>query len=73
MFGTKKRFAAQTTTRLIRTTAENGSTTETAEDPFLGPQIAAEYAEVAKDFITHAAVVIGGTYIACRIAKALFK
>ena len=44
-----------------------------AEDPFLGFQVAAEYAAIAKDFVTHAAVTIGVTYAACQIVKRLCR
>lgn len=42
-------------------------------NPYEGVEIAAAYAEVAKDFITHTALVVGGTFILCQIAKRLCK
>lgn len=42
-------------------------------DPMVGPQIAAAYAEVAKDFITHTALVVGGVFAACQIIKRICK
>jgi hypothetical protein len=39
----------------------------------LGPEVAAAYAEIAKDFITHAALTIGGVYAACKIVGRICK
>jgi len=80
MFGRK--FAVQTNTRLVRENAKlNGSTPETTPiegsenlfDPMVGPQIAAAYSEIAKDFITHAALTIGATFVVCKIVGRLCK
>lgn len=43
------------------------------EDPFEGVQIAAAYADIAKDLITHAALTIGGVYVACKIIGRICK
>lgn len=40
---------------------------------FEGPEIAAAYAEVAKDFVTHAALTIGGVWAACKIIERICK
>lgn len=42
-------------------------------DPFEGPVIAAAYAEVVKDVITHAALTIGGVWAACTIIGRICK
>jgi len=42
-------------------------------DPMMGPQIAAAYAEVAKDFVTHTALVVGGVMSAYQIIKRICK
>jgi hypothetical protein len=64
--------AVQTTTRLVKT--EGGEeTVEVQRDPFEGVALAEAYAEVAKDFITHTALVIGGVFAACQIVKRICK
>lgn len=50
---------------------ENNDTTTT--DPFEGVEVAAAYAEIAKDLITHAALTIGGVYAACKIIGRICK
>jgi hypothetical protein len=40
---------------------------------FEGPEVAAAYAEIAKDLITHAALTIGGVFIACKIVGRICK
>lgn len=49
-----------------------GSESATA-DPFVGVQVAAAYADVAKDFITHAALTIGGVFAVCKIVERICK
>lgn len=73
MFGNKKVFAAQTTTRLVRTPIIDGESESTVEDIRMGPEIAAAYSEVAKDFITHAAVVVTTAFSICQIVKRLCR
>ena len=77
-----KRLSVQTNTRLVRTPPKDGETSEgmlpdilDAIQPniTLTPEGLYAYSEVAKDFITHVALVGGGTYIACRIVRALTK
>lgn len=47
------------------------------EDPerniFEGVEIAAAYSEVAKDFVTHAALVVGGVFAACKIIERICR
>lgn len=42
---------------------------ETNKDPFEGPNVAAAYSAVAKDFITHTALTVGGVWAACKIIE----
>lgn len=42
-------------------------------NPFEGPEIAAAYAEVIKDVVTHTALVVGGVYAACKIIGRICK
>lgn len=42
-------------------------------NPMEGVEVAAAYAEIAKDFITHTALVIGGTFAVCQIIKKVCK
>lgn len=63
--------AVQTTTRLVKTEGDEQTTEQF--DPMQGPEIAAAYAEVAKDFITHTALVVGGVMSAYQIIKRICK
>lgn len=38
-----------------------------------GPELAAAYSAVAKDFITHAAYTIGGVFVVCKIVGKICK
>lgn len=49
------------------------ATPESDTDPFVGVQVAAAYADVAKDFITHATLTIGGVWAACKIVERICK
>lgn len=51
----------------------NGSEPDETTDPFEGVQVAAAYAEVAKDFVTHTALVIGGVFAACKIIERICR
>jgi hypothetical protein len=42
-------------------------------NPYEGVEIAAAYAEVAKDLITHAALTIGGVWAAVKIVERICK
>jgi hypothetical protein len=42
-------------------------------NPFENVEVMAAYSEVAKDFITHAALTIGGVFVACKIVERLCK
>lgn len=64
--------AVQTTTRLVKTEGEEG-TTEEIRDPFENVAVLEAYSEVAKDFITHTALVIGGVFAGCQIIKRICK
>lgn len=59
--------------KVVRDESANGSSSETPEDPFVGVEVAAAYAEVAKDFITHAALTIGGAFCICKIVERICK
>jgi hypothetical protein len=70
-----RNYSVQTQSKLVRDSSNGDGPTTIIDslDPMMGPEIVAAYSEIAKDFITHSALVIGGTYIACRIVKALTK
>lgn len=42
-------------------------------DPFEGVEVLAAYSEVAKDFITHTALTVGGVMAAYQIVKRICK
>lgn len=47
--------------------------TDPNRNPFENVEMAAAYAEVAKNFITHAALTIGGVWAACKIVERICK
>ena len=47
--------------------------TTTDHNPFESVEVAAAYAEIAKDVITHAAFTIGGVWAACKIIGRICK
>jgi hypothetical protein len=47
--------------------------TETNKDPLEGPNVAAAYSAVAKDFIGFTAMTVGGVFIACKIVERICK
>lgn len=51
----------------------NGSAPDDDYDPMVGVQVAAAYAEIAKDVITHAALTIGGVFAACKIVERICR
>jgi hypothetical protein len=51
----------------------DAATEDATTDPFIGVQVAAAYADVAKDLITHAALTIGGVWAACKIVERICK
>jgi hypothetical protein len=59
--------------KVVKDQQANGDGPFITPDPMLGPEIAAAYAEVAKDLITHAALTIGGVYAACKIIGRICK
>jgi hypothetical protein len=50
----------------------SGESNETA-DPFVGPRVAAAYAEVAKDFVSHTALTVGAVFVTCKIVERLMR
>lgn len=52
---------------------DKAETSETDQNPFENVEVLAAYSEVAKDFVTHAALTIGGVYAACQIIKRICK
>lgn len=50
-------------------TPDEEEETDTTKDPFEGPNVAAAYSAVAKDFIGYAAVTIGGVFVTCKIIE----
>lgn len=46
---------------------------ENDRDPFEGVQVAAAYAEIAKDLVTHTAFTIGGVFAACKIIERICR
>lgn len=59
--------------KMVRDQPTNGDGPLITVDPMVGPEIAAAYAEVAKDLITHATLTIGGVYAACKIIGRICK
>ena len=51
----------------------DAATEDATVDPFVGVQVAASYAEVVKDVVTHVAFTIGGIYAACKIVERICK
>lgn len=70
-------YNVQTTSKLVPANATETDSDrviiESDADPMLGPNIAAAYSEVAKDFIGYAAVTIGVTYTVCKIVGRLCR
>ena len=51
----------------------NDTDVDSDRNPFEGVEVAAAYAEVAKGFITHAALTIGAVYAGCKIVERICK
>lgn len=51
----------------------DAATEDATTDPFVGVQVAAAYADIAKDLITHTALTIGGVFAACKIIERICK
>jgi hypothetical protein len=69
-----KGHSIQTTSKLIKDTPDGSTTTILDEEALMaGPEVTAAYAEVAKDLIGYAALVIGGTYCVCKIVGRICK
>lgn len=47
--------------------------TETNKDPYEAVNVAAAYSAVAKDFVTHTALVVGGVWAGCKIVERICK
>lgn len=43
------------------------------QNPYEGVEVAAAYSKIAKDFVTHTALTVGGVWIACKIVGKLCK
>jgi hypothetical protein len=59
--------------KVIKDKPANGDGPFITPDPMLGPEVAAAYAEVIKDIVTHTALVVGGVYAACKIIGRICK
>lgn len=70
MFGNRSRRAVQMTFPKVST---NGDEPSEDRNPFEGVEVAAAYADIAKDLITHAALTIGGVWAACKIVERICK
>ena len=46
---------------------------ENTTNPFETVELVEAYAEIAKDFITHAAFTIGGVFAACKIVERICR
>lgn len=68
-----RNYSVQTSSKLIKDNPDGSSPLLETIDPMLGPEIAAAYADIAKDLITHAALTIGGVYAACKIIGRICK
>lgn len=69
-----RNYSVQTKSKLVKDEPDGSTTTILDEDAMMaGPEIAAAYSEVAKDFITHAAVVITGAFCLCKIVERICK
>lgn len=42
-------------------------------DPFEGVEVAAAYAEITKDLVTHTALTVGGVWAVCKIIGRICK
>lgn len=51
----------------------SGETVVDDADPFLGVEVAAAYAEIAKDLVTHTALTVGGVWAVCKIIGRICK
>lgn len=53
--------------------AKHKAESETDKDPLEGPNVAAAYSAVAKDFITHTALTVGGVWAVCKIVERICR
>lgn len=54
-------------------TLNGGAEVDSDYDPMVGVQVAAAYAEIAKDLVTHTALTVGGVWAACKIIGRICK
>jgi hypothetical protein len=59
--------------KLLDDQSINGAEPDPNHNPFEGVEVAAAYADIAKDLITHAALTIGGVWAACKIVERICK
>lgn len=52
---------------------QNAEEVDPKRNPFEGVEVAAAYADIAKDLIIHAALTIGGVWAACKIVERICK
>ncbi len=57
----------------VRMVKDQDNETASDRDPFMGPVVAAAYAEVLKDVVTHTALTVGGVWAACKIVGRICK
>jgi hypothetical protein len=59
--------------KMVRDDTPGNADSFVPADPMLGPEIAAAYADIAKAFITHATVTIGGIWAACKVVERICR
>lgn len=66
-------YRVQTQSKLVRDKGTETIIPGEDRNPMEGVEIAAAYAEIAKDVITHAALTVGGVFAACKIIERICK
>ena len=59
--------------KVVKDQTEENHQLDSDRNPYEGADVFAAYAEVAKDFITHTALTIGGVYAAYKIVERIFR
>ncbi len=59
--------------KVVKDQIVNGDEIDSDRNPFENVEVVAAYAEVAKDFVTHAAFTIGGVWAACKIVERICR
>lgn len=59
--------------KLLEDEGQTSTPTDPNHDPWQNVQVAAAYAEIAKDVVTHTALTIGGVWAACKIIGRICK